>query len=319
MNTVARLALALVLLFCAGSALPQYPSKPIRFIVGFPPGGSADPTTRILGAALAQQLGQPLVVENRPGADSAIAAEAVTRLAPDGYTIMFASNSAMTAAVALRKNPAYDPLTDFTPISMVGRATVFLYSHPSVPAATLKEFIEHARANPGKLVYGTGNPLSILYNVQLMSSTGIDMLHVPYKGEGPLMPDIIAGRVHSSYLSQGSAIALAKEGKLRALAVLLDKRSALLPEVPTIAEAGVPAVTVRQWAGVFGPPKMPRDIVERLNKEVNAALKRPDVLEQLQRYGYAAEGSTPEGLTAINRADLALWRKLVREAGIPLE
>ncbi len=319
MNTVARLALALVLLFCAGSALPQYPSKPIRFIVGFPPGGSADPTTRILGAALAQQLGQPLVVENRPGADSAIAAEALTRLAPDGYTIMFASNSAMTAAVALRKNPAYDPLTDFTPISMVGRATVFLYSHPSVPATTLKEFIEHARANPGRLVYGTGNPLSILYNVQLMSSTGIDMLHVPYKGEGPLMPDIIAGRVHSSFLSQGNAIALAKEGKLRALAVLLDKRSALLPEVPTIAEAGAPAVTVRQWAGVFGPPKMPREIVERLNKEVNAALKRPEVLEQLQRYGYAAEGSTPERLTAINREDLALWRKLVREAGIPLE
>ena len=319
MNTVARLALALVLLLSAGSALPQYPSKPIRFIVGFPPGGSADPTTRILGAALAQQLGQPLVVENRPGADSAIAAEAVTRLAPDGYTIMFASNSAMTAAVALRKNPAYDPLTDFTPISMVGRATVFLYSHPSVPAATLKEFIEHARANPGKLVYGTGNPLSILYNVQLMNSAGISMLHVPYKGEGPLMPDIIAGRLHSSFLSQGNAISLAKEGKLRALAVLLDKRSALLPDVPTIAEAGAPAVTVRQWAGVFGPPKMPRDIVERLNKEVNAALKRPNVLEQLQRYGYAAEGSTPEGLTAINRADLALWRKLVREAGIPLE
>ena len=314
-----RLPLVLALLLYAGSALAQYPSKPIRFIVGFPPGGSADPTTRILGAALAQQLGQPVVVENRPGADSAIAAEMMTRQPPDGYTIMFASNSAMTAAVALRKAPAYDPLTDFTPISMVGRATIFLYTHPSVPAATLKEFIEHARANPGKLVYGTGNPLSILYNVQLMNSTGISMLHVPYKGEGPLMPDIIAGRLHSSFLSQGNAISLAKEGKLRALAVLLDKRSALLPEVPTIAEAGAPAVTVRQWAGVFGPPKMPRDIVERLNKEVNAALKRPDVLEQLQRYGYAAEGSTPEGLTAINREDLALWRKLVAEAGIALE
>ena len=320
MNTVTRLALAFILALSAGAASPQqYPSRPIRFIVGFPPGGSADPTTRIIGAALAQQLSRPVVVENRPGADSAIAAEMMTRQPPDGYTIMFASNSAMTAAVALRKNPAYDPLTDFTPISMVGRATIFFYTHPSVPATTLKEFIEHARANPGKLVYGTGNPLSILYNVQLMSSTGIDMLHVPYKGEGPLMPDIIAGRVHSSFLSQGSAIALAKEGKLRALAVLLDKRSALLPEVPTIAEAGVPAVTVRQWAGVFGPPKMPRDIVERLNKEVNAALKRPDVLEQLQRYGYAAERSTPEGLAAINREDLALWRKLVREAGIPLE
>jgi tripartite-type tricarboxylate transporter receptor subunit TctC len=320
MNTVARLVLAFILALSAGAASPQqYPSKPIRFVVGFPPGGSADPTTRIIGAALAQQLGQPVVVENRPGADSAIAAEMMTRQAPDGYTIMFASNSAMTAAVALRKNPAYDPFTDFTPISMVGRATVFLYSHPSVPATTLREFIEHARSNPGKLVYGTGNPLSILYNVQLMSSTGIDMLHVPYKGEGPLMPDIIAGRVHSSFLSQGNAISLAKEGKLRALAVLLDKRSALLPDVPTIAEAGVPAVTVRQWAGVFGPPKMPRDIVERLNKEVNAALKRPDVLEQLQRYGYAAEGSTPEGLAAINRDDLALWRRLVKEAGIALE
>jgi tripartite-type tricarboxylate transporter receptor subunit TctC len=232
---------------------------------------------------------------------------------------MFASNSAMTAAVALRKVPAYDPLSDFTPISMVGRATVILYAHPSVPAATLKELIAHARANPGKLAYGTGNPLSILYNVQLMSSTGIDMLHVPYKGEGPLMPDLLAGRVHSSFLSTSTAISHAKEGKLRALAVLLDKRSPLLPEVPTIDEAGAPAVTVRQWAGVFGPPKMPRDIVLRLNQEINVALKRPEVLEQLQRYGYAAEGSTPERLLEINRDDLALWRRLVREANIPLE
>lgn len=317
LSTVLLLAAALFLV--SGPAHAQYPTKPIRFIVGFPPGGSADPTTRILGQALQQQLGQPVVVENKPGADSAIAAEALTRMPADGYTIMFASNSAMTAAVALRKVPAYDPLTDFTPISMVGRATVIMYSHPSVPGTTLKDFIAHARANPGKLAYGTGNPLSILYNVQLMSSTGIDMLHVPYKGEGPLMPDIVAGRVHSSFLSTANAISLSKEGKLRALAVLLEKRSPLLPEVPTIAEAGAPGVTVRQWAGVFGPPKMPREIVERLNREVNAALKRPEVLDKLQGYGYAAEGSTPEGLLAINRDDLALWRRLVREANLPLE
>ncbi len=320
MTRLPKIALALALSLSAGSALSQqYPSKPIRFIVGFPPGGSADPTTRIVGQALSEQLGQPVVVENRPGADSAIAAEQMTRLAPDGYTIMFASNSAMTAAVALRKNPTYDPLRDFTPVSMVGRATVFLYVPPSVPAATLKEFIEHARANPGKLNYGTGNPLSILYNVQLMSATGISMVHVPYKGEGPLNPDILAGRVQSAFLSTATALSHAKEGRLRPLAVLLEKRSPLLPEVPTIAEAGVPEVTVRQWAGVYGPPKMPRDIVERLNKEVNAALKRPDVLEKLQGYGYAAEGSTPERLLEINRDDLALWRKLVREAAIPLE
>ena len=307
------------LLLASATAFAQYPNKPIRFIVGFPPGGSADPTTRIVGAALQEQLGQPIVVENRPGADSAIAAEQVSKMAPDGYTIMFASNSAMTAAVALKKNPTYDPLKDFTPISMVGRATVFFYVHPSVPATTLKDFVAHAKANPGKLVYGTGNPLSILYGQQFMNATGIQWLHVPYKGEGPLNPDILAGRVHASFLSTASAISNAKEGRLRPLAVLLNKRSPLLPEVPTIDEAGVPEVTVRQWAGVFGPPKMPPEIVERLNREVNAVLKRPDVLEKLQTYGYAAEGSSPERLAEINRTDLELWRRLVKEAGLPLD
>ena len=309
-----------LILACASSlALAQYPNKPVRFIVGFPPGGSADPTTRIIGAALQEQLGQPFVVENRPGADSAIAAEQVAKMAADGYTLMFASNSAMTAAVALRKNPTYDPLKDFTPISMVGRATVFFYVHPDVPAKTMKEFISHAKANPGKLVYGTGNPLSILYGQQLMSATGIQMLHVPYKGEGPLNPDILAGRVHSSFLSTGSAVSNAKDGRLRPLAVLLEKRSPLLPEVPTIGEAGVPEVTVRQWAGVFGPPNLPKEIVARLNKELNAALQRPDVIAKLQSYGYSPEGSTPERLLEVNRADLELWRRLVKEAGIPLE
>jgi tripartite-type tricarboxylate transporter receptor subunit TctC len=308
-----------VLLLLAGAAFAQYPNKPIRLIVGFPPGGSADPTTRILGQALSEQLKQPVVVENRPGADSALAAEQMTRMDADGYTLMFASNSAMTAAVALRKEPRYDPLKDFTPISMVGRATVFFYVHPGVPAKNLQEFVAHAKANPGKLNYGTGNPLSILYHVQLAQATGIEMLHVPYKGEGPLNPDIIAGRVQSSFLSTGSAVSLAKDGKLRPLAVLLKNRSPLLPEVPTIDEAGVPQVTVRQWAGVFGPPKMPREVVERLNKEVNAAVRRPDVIEKLQSYGYSPEGSTPERLLEINREDLALWRKLIAEAKLPLE
>lgn len=317
---ISRAVMALALVLCMVPAqAQQYPSKPIRLIVGFPPGGSADPTTRIMGQALSEQLGQPFLVENRPGADSAIAAEQVSKLPADGYTLMFASNSGMTAAVALRKQPTYDPLTDFTPISMVGRATVFLYVHPSVPAKTLKEFVEYARANPGKLNYGTGNPLSILYTQQLMSAKGLSMLHVPYKGEGPLNPDILTGRIHSSFLSTGTAVSYGKDGKLRPLAVLLSKRSPLLPEVPTIDEAGAPEVTVRQWAGIFGPPKLPREIVERLNKEINAALKRPDVLEKLQSYGYAAEGSTPERLLEINREDLALWRRLVKEAGIPLE
>ena len=198
------LVAAVLLVVSALVAAQPYPSKPIRLIVGFPPGGSADPTTRIIGAALQEQMGQPVVVENRPGADSAIAAEQVSKMAPDGYTIMFASNSGMTAAVALRKTPPYDPLKDFTPVSMVGRATVFFYVHPSIPARTMKEFVDYAKANPGKVVYGTGNPLSILYGQQLVNATGIHWLHVPYKGEGPLNPDILAGRVHCSFRARAA-------------------------------------------------------------------------------------------------------------------
>jgi tripartite-type tricarboxylate transporter receptor subunit TctC len=313
------LSAAVLLLALAGSAFAQYPGKPLRLVVGFPPGGSADPTARALAAPLAELLGQPVVVENRPGGDSAIGAEMVSKSAPDGYTIFYGSSSAMTAAVALRKVPPYDPLKDFTPIGMVGRAMTFLYVTPEVPAKTLKEFIAHAKANPGKLNYATGNPLSILYNAQLIGATGISMVHVPYKGEGPVTPDLIAGRVQSSILSSPGAISLAKDGRLRALAVLADRRAPILPEVPTIAEAGVPEVTTRHWAGIFGPPGLPRAIVDRLNREINAALKTQNLLAQFERYGYAAEGSTPEKLLEINRDDLALWKRLVKEANIPLD
>src|SRR5438105_11480774 len=184
--------LALALVVALGASAQNYPTKPIRFVVGFPPGGSADPTARIVGAALAEQLGQPVVVENRPGGDSAIGAEYVSRQAPDGYTLAFASNSAMTAAVALKKAPLYDPLKDFSPIGLVGRATFFFDVPATEPAKTLQEFVAYARANPGKLNYGTGNPLSILSNVQILNAAGIDMVHVLYKGEGPLTPDLVA-------------------------------------------------------------------------------------------------------------------------------
>ncbi|HET7363316.1 MAG TPA: tripartite tricarboxylate transporter substrate binding protein [Burkholderiales bacterium] len=311
--TLAALAVA----FAASAQ--NYPAKPIRFIVGFPPGGSADPTARIIGAALAERLGQPVVVENRPGADSAIGAQYVAQQAPDGYTLAFASNSAMTAAVTLKKQPLYDPLKDFTPIGLVGRATFFFDVNPEVPAKTLQEFIEYARKNPGKLNYGTGNPLSILMMVQLMNAGNIAMVHVPYKGEGPLTPDLLAGRVQCTFLSNPAGVNLAREGRLRTLAVAADWRSGLMPDVPTFAEAGVPQVTVRQWAGVFGPAKLPREIVERLNRELNVIVKRSDVIERMQSYGYATEGSTPEQLYDINRTDLALWRKLIADAGLELD
>src|SRR4051812_14418919 len=177
-----RLFAAALAVLAASSALAQpYPSKPLRFIVGFPPGGSADPTTRIIAAAVSEQVRQPVVVENRPGAEGIVAVQEVIRAAPDGYTVMFNSNSTVVAPIALRKDAPYDPLTQLTPISLIGRATVFFYSHPSVPAKTLQEFIAYAKANPGKLNYGTGNAISILYTAQLLSATGIQMVHIPYK------------------------------------------------------------------------------------------------------------------------------------------
>jgi tripartite-type tricarboxylate transporter receptor subunit TctC len=316
-----RLTLVFASAIClaAGASLAQYPSRPIRFIIGFPPGGSADPATRILGGALSEQMRQPVVVDNRPGADGALSAELAMRAPADGHTLLFGSVNAMTAAVVLRKVPAYDPARDFTPVSMMGRATQFLYIHPSVPAKTLSEFIAHAKANPGKMNSGIPNPLSGFQYIQLARATGTEMLQVPYKGEGPVTPDLLSARLHSSINSSGTAIALHKEGKLRALAVMLKNRSPLLPDVPTIDEAGAPQVTVRHWAGVFGPAKLPGDIVARLNKEINIALARGDVREKFLSFGYAIEGSTPEALAEISRNDLVLWRKLVKEANVPLD
>jgi tripartite-type tricarboxylate transporter receptor subunit TctC len=315
-----KLLSAAILLFAGlSSAHAQYPTKPIRLVVGFPPGGSADPTARALAAPLQEQLGQPVLVENRPGGDSAIGADYVAKAAPDGYTLFYGSSSAMVAAVALRKVPPYDPLKDFTSIGMVGRAMQILYVYPGVPAQTLKEFIAHARANPGKLNYASGNPLAIFYYANFMAATGTQLTHIPYKGEGPLTTDLVAGRVETSILSNPAGVSLAKEGRLRVLAVIASNRVSVLPDVPTIAEAGVPEMTPLHWAGIFGPAGMPRAVVERLNKEINVALKTPQLLGQFERYAYTAEGSTPERLAELNRDDLALWRKMIKETNMAIE
>jgi len=302
-----------------GSAFAQYPSKPVRLIVGFPPGGSADAVARVVAQALAPGLGQPVIVENRPGAESATAAEQVTRAAPDGYTLFYGSSNSMTAPAALRKVPPYDPTADFTPISLIGDATLFLCLHPSVPATTLAEFISYARANPGKLNFGTGNPLAHLQTTALMKSADISMLHIPYKGEAPAILDLIAGRVQLGFITTTSVLGHAKEGKLRLLAVALDERSPLAPATPTLAEVGMPEPKLRAYAALFGPPRLPRDIVERLSRELNAQLKITEVRAQLQRQGYFVRGSTPEGLAAVVRENIASWKQAVRDAGLTLE
>jgi tripartite-type tricarboxylate transporter receptor subunit TctC len=301
------------------SALAQYPNKPIRMVLQFPAGGIADAVARIVAQSLSQTLGQPVIVDNRPGADGAIAGEAVMKAAPDGYTLLFATNSTLSAVPTLRKNPPYHPVTDFTPISMVGRFTFFVFTHPGVPAKTLAELVTYARANPGKLNYGTGNTTSILATAQFKSIAGIDMVQVPYKGDAPAAMDLLGGRVDLVFGSTVPGLALAKEGKLRALATLLTRRSSHLPDVPTMAEAGFPEYSVTSWAAIFGPAKLPRPVVERLTREINAILQRPEIKEQLERQAFEVEGSTPEELGVFVKEQLEVWRRAVREAGIPQE
>jgi len=318
-NKAMTAALAAVALLFGASAEAQYPNKPIRLVLHFPAGGLADAVCRVLAGPLGQQLGQPVLVENRPGADGAIAGELVARAAPDGYTLFFATNSAMSAVPALRKTPPYDPAADFTPIAMIGRFPFFVFAYPGLPVKNLADLVEYARANPGKLNYGTGNTTSIVATAQLATLGNLQMVHVPYKGDAPTMNDLITGRLHFSIASTSPAAPLAKEGKLRVLATLLSRRSPLFPEAPTMAESGFPQFSMASWGGMFGPANMPRDIVDRLAREFNAAIQKTEVKEPLDRYGYELQGSTPQELGAFVKEQLEAWKKGVREAGIQPE
>jgi tripartite-type tricarboxylate transporter receptor subunit TctC len=313
----AVLSLALAVLCTAAEA--QYPSKPIRLIVPFPAGGAAELGARIFSQPLGQALGQPVVVEAKPGGDGVIAADAVMKSPPDGYTLFYPSNTAFSYVPATRKNPPYDPVGDFTPVSLVGFYGFFLFAHPSVPANSAAELIAYARANPGKLNYGTGNSSSIVMTAQLKQAEKLDIVEIPYKGDAPLTIDLLAGRVHFAIATPGSAVPQVKAGKLRALAAMLPNRSPLMPEVPTAAEAGLGKVTVTPWAGVFGPAKMPREIADRLSRELAVALAREDVREGLGKIAFAPRSSTPDELAAFLKEQLESWARTARAAGIPLE
>ena len=303
----------------AEDAAAQHAGKAIRIIMPFPAGAAADSVARIVAPPLAQALGQPVVVDNRPGADGAIAAELAAKSPADGYTLLFAGNTQMLGVPTLRKNPPYDPLIDFAPITPVVRFAFFLVVHPSVPAQTLAELIEHARAHPGKLNYASGNVNGVLAAAQLMSTGKLDMVHVPYKGEPLAIPDLLDARVHLMFASGTVVAPLVREGKLRALATLLPARSSLLPGVPTVAEAGLPQLSVLIWGGLFGPAEMPKEGVERISREVNAILKRSDVVEQFQKQGVEPSGATPAEFAAFLKQQLADWGRAARDAGLKPE
>ena len=314
-----RFAMAVAVAAFSAAASAEYPERPIRLVVPFPPGGAAELGARIFTQPLSQALGQTVVVETKPGGDGVIAGDAVKKAAPDGYTLLYATNTAFNWVLATRKDPPYDPVADFTPVSMVGYFGFFLFTHPSVPAKSAAELIAYARANPGKLNYGTGNSTSQLFGAQLKQLENIDIVHVPYKGDGPLSIDLLAGRVHMAFATPGTAAPQVKEGKLRALAAMFPSRSPLLPEVPSAQEAGLGKMTLTPWGGVFGPKGMPRNAVDRVNRELAVILKRPEVREALGKLAFEPRSSTPEELTAFLKQQIEVWTSTARQVGIKPE
>jgi tripartite-type tricarboxylate transporter receptor subunit TctC len=311
--------LALGLLGSATAAFAQYPTKPVRLIVPFPPSGAAELGARIFAQALSQQLGQPVVIETKPGADGAIASEAVKIAKPDGYTLYYGTATGMSFVPAAKKVPTYDPINDFTPVSLVGMFGFFVFSHASLPVNTIGELIAYARANPGKLNYGTGNATSILATAQFAAQQNLDVMHIPYKGDGPLSIDLVAGRVQFAIATPGLAVPHVKEGKLRALATLLPNRNPLLPDAPTLTEANLEPIPITPWGGLFGPAKMPREIVERLAREMAVVLAKPEVREQFARLAFEARSSSPQELTAVVAEQLEAYRRVVRLVGLWLD
>jgi len=293
----------------------QYPDKPIHFIVPFAAGGGADALARAVAHGMSIALKQPVVVESKPGGDAVIGTNFVAKAPPDGYTILFGSNTGMSGAPALHKDVPYDPVRDFTPISMVGMFPYFLVVNNDLPVRTLRELVDYARANPGKLNYASGNAMGIVATGQLVALHKLDMVHVPYKGEAPAMPDLLGNRVQMIFTT-GFIVPHVKEGRVRAIVAVLDERNEALPDVPTVAEAGFPGLSMRGWAAVFGPAGLPREVTQKLSWAVNEALKMQSVKDQLAVQGFPGKGSTPAQLGEITKAQLQSWGRAVKAAGI---
>ena len=319
MSRRASILAAFAGLLIAAGAAAQYPTKPIRLIVPFPPGGAAELGARIYAQPLSQALGQPILIETKPGAEGIIASQAVLQSPPDGYTLYYGTATGMSFAPAAKKVPPYDPVKDFTPVSLVGIFGFFIFSHASLPVNTIGELIAYARANPGKLNYGTGNATSILATAQFAAQQKLEMVHIPYKGDGPLTLDMVAGRVQVAIATPGNLAPQVKEGKLRALATLLPSRNQLLPDAPTLAEAGLPNVPITPWGGVFGPPKMPKEIVDRLQRELAVVLAKPEVRDAFGRLAFEPRSSTPEELSAFVAEQLEAYRRATRAVGLSMD
>jgi tripartite-type tricarboxylate transporter receptor subunit TctC len=312
---------AMVLLGVHDVRAQRYPEKPIRIVVIFPAGGAADVLGRTVGDKLRQSWGQPVIVENRPGASGNIAAEAVAKSAPDGYTILLGGLTTHGINPSLYRRLPYDPVRDFVPITIAATTPLVLEVHPSVPAHSVDELISLARSRPGELNYASfGNGTSgHLATVLFSSLAGIDMMHVPYKGSPPAMADLLAGRVHLMIDAIPASLPHIKAGKLRALAVTSAERSRALPDVPTIAEAALPGFEVIGWLGFFAPAGVPAPIVQRLSAEIGSVLRMPDVRERLVAQGLDVETNTPGEFARFVDSELKKWAGVVKTAGVRVD
>jgi tripartite-type tricarboxylate transporter receptor subunit TctC len=310
-----------LLAFLSATAAQDYPNGPIRLIITFAVGGSSDVLARSVAKAMYEGLGQPVVVENRPGAGGHIGALAVARAEPDGYTVLFGTNGTLAIGPALYKNLKYDPVRDLAPVGLLHKLPNVLIVHPSIPATSLGELIAYARRKPGELTFGSSGigSASHLAAELLKAAANIDIVHVPYRGGGAAMPDLLAGRVSMILETIPSALAAIRSGTVRALAVTTPTRSAALPDLPTFAEAGLPDFDVTSWTALFVPAGTPRAIIDRLNAETVRMARDPAYLDQIKILGTDVAISTPEELGVFLAKDIASWSVAVQRSGATAE
>ena len=319
MQQLAAYLVGAVLVFAHGVVHAQtaaWPAKPIRFVISFGPGSASDHLARIAGQELTQSLGQPVVVLAKPGADGALSGLEVKRAAPDGYTFLFGSNSALVVVQNLRKEPPYDGSTDFTPITYIGDNTFFIVVHPSVPAKTIPELIAHAKAKPHLINYPSPNTYALVATALFAAANGISMHSVPYKSEPDAIPDLLSGRVQLLFGTSTNVGPHVKEGKLRVLATTLNERSPLMPDVPAFPETGQPKLPIGPWFAMVAPAGLPRELAVRMNKEMVAVLGKQSVKDLMLRHGFMASSSTPEALAAHMKEQLAVWKTALKAAGV---
>jgi tripartite-type tricarboxylate transporter receptor subunit TctC len=294
-----------------------YPARPVHVIVPFAAGGPSDYAARTIGEALAKQLGQSIVIDNRPGADGVIAVEAVLSAPPDGYTLLFGGSSQLP--LPLLKKPAPFDSAHFAPIARVTQIEWVMYVSPTLPTKSIAELVVYARNNPGKLSYAASNLSEHLAAVLFIKATGTEMVRVPYKGFAQALPDLMTGRVHVNVAPLSAVLPHARDGKVRMLAVLMPERSRFAPEVPSIADVGLTGLSIPGWQAFLASAKTPSGIITRLDDEINKALHDPEVRARFEQQSVRAEGSTAQGLAAIIKRDLQIWSDFIRENGALLE